>query len=347
MKNKKLITVIILAVFTVSSLASCGNTEDSSIIEAPQVTETTTVTTPAPASSTTKPTETSTSTTTTTTTTSATTTTKETTEETTTTTKEPETQTKQTTPATTTTSATTQATTTTTQKATTTTTTTTTTAAPKKIVPGHYGASGVYWKSLDETIASWPAGWDGPGFNYGWTQKAVRGFYDSNNNYKKFDNLLDFVYDRYGDPHNEEFFISVGKNLKHDGTDRGKARAVWEAMMGCGFVNCIYQSSICYALCEGVGLECAMSSSLDNGSYGNNNQDFFNSHVQTVVYVDGAWYVLDPSFYMFYFVLFGNDDYAKATGSSVKRCIDKYENQVNITVSNVSIDEEDYLECLI
>ncbi len=80
------------------------------------------------------------------------------------------------------------------------------------------------------------------------------------------------------------YYIQVGHSLKHDGTDYGKAVAVFRWMEQNGWGSCVYHSLEAYYVCQGIGLECAYALCTDNGWYG---------HTITVVKVEGEWYALD------------------------------------------------------
>lgn len=80
------------------------------------------------------------------------------------------------------------------------------------------------------------------------------------------------------------YYIQVGRKLKHDGTDYGKAVAVFRWMEKNGWGSCVYHSLEAYYVCQGIGLECAYAFCTDNGWYG---------HTFNVVKVDGEWYALD------------------------------------------------------
>ena len=64
------------------------------------------------------------------------------------------------------------------------------------------------------------------------------------------------------------YYINVGKKLKHDGTDYGKAVAVFRWMEKNGWGSCVYHSLEAYYVCQGIGLECAYAFCTDNGWYG-------------------------------------------------------------------------------
>lgn len=80
------------------------------------------------------------------------------------------------------------------------------------------------------------------------------------------------------------YYEKIGKGLKHDGTDYGKAAAVYKWMRKNGWGSCVYYAMETYFVCKGVGLECAYGFATDNGWYG---------HTYSVVKVNGIWYVLD------------------------------------------------------
>ena len=80
------------------------------------------------------------------------------------------------------------------------------------------------------------------------------------------------------------YYINIGKKLRHDGTDYGKAVAVFKWMEKNGWGSCVYHSLEAYYVCQGIGLECAYAFCTDNGWYG---------HTITVVKVEGKWYALD------------------------------------------------------
>ena len=80
------------------------------------------------------------------------------------------------------------------------------------------------------------------------------------------------------------YYIQVGKKLRHDGSDYGKAVAVYEWMIENGWGSCVYHALETYYVCQGVGLECAYAFMTDHGWYG---------HTFNVVKVNGEWYALD------------------------------------------------------
>ncbi len=78
-------------------------------------------------------------------------------------------------------------------------------------------------------------------------------------------------------------YIEVGRNLSHDGTDYGKAKAVYDWMRTNGHGTCVNYSYQTYLICEGIGLDCYCCWT-DAGIYG---------HTANVVKVNGIWFVLD------------------------------------------------------
>ncbi len=86
------------------------------------------------------------------------------------------------------------------------------------------------------------------------------------------------------------YYIQVGQKLKHDGTDYGKAIAVYDWMIKNGWGSCVYHALETYYVCQGIGLECAYAFCTDNGWYG---------HTYNAVKVEGTWYVLDTQGHTF------------------------------------------------
>ncbi|GEM_PF-4539450 len=219
-----------------------------------------------------------------------------------------------------------------------TTTTTTTTRAPEDSIPkGYYGKSGIYYKTREETIASWPSDWDS--FENFQNQTRMMNIIDGFSIHNAYD-LIDYLLmDCFDDPHNADYYRNIGNNLDNDGTDYGKAKAVyeWQANNVPEFKNCVYHAAMTQALCEGIGLECTMASRLDSGVWGITNEDFYYSHVANVVYIDDMWYILEPTFAAKYhgsITLYGMDDYKESTSSdyndnSFVRFIDRYENIID------------------
>lgn len=85
------------------------------------------------------------------------------------------------------------------------------------------------------------------------------------------------------EPTEEERYMDIGRNLSHDGSDYGKAEAVYNWMTENGSGTCVNYSYQTYLVCNGIGLDC-YACWTDSGIYG---------HVANIVNVDGIWYVLD------------------------------------------------------
>lgn len=73
--------------------------------------------------------------------------------------------------------------------------------------------------------------------------------------------------------------------LPNDGTDYGKAKAVYEYMRQNGYGTCVNYACQTYELCRDNGLDCYLVWT-NAGMYG---------HVANIVKVDGIWYVLDTN----------------------------------------------------
>ena len=71
--------------------------------------------------------------------------------------------------------------------------------------------------------------------------------------------------------------------LPNDGTDYGKAKAVYEYMRQNGCGTCINHACRTYKICHDIGIGCHIVWT-DAGMYG---------HTANIVNVDGIWYVLD------------------------------------------------------
>lgn len=71
--------------------------------------------------------------------------------------------------------------------------------------------------------------------------------------------------------------------LPNDGTDYGKAKAVYEYMRQNGSGTCVNYACITYEICHDIGIGCHIVWT-DAGMYG---------HTANIVNVDGIWYVLD------------------------------------------------------
>ena len=80
-----------------------------------------------------------------------------------------------------------------------------------------------------------------------------------------------------------DYYHEIGRSLSHDGTDYGKAKAVYDWMIVNGHGTCVNYSYQTYLVCEGIGLEC-YGCWTAKGIYG---------HTANVVKVNGIWLVLD------------------------------------------------------
>lgn len=118
----------------------------------------------------------------------------------------------------------------------------------------------------------------------------------------------------------DDRYIEIGRNLSHDGTDYGKAKAVYDWMITNGSGTCVNYSYQTYLLCEGIGLDCYCCWT-DAGIYG---------HTANVVKVNGVWFVLDTQAGGFLDYNYGFTE-----------VIDKYENHVadGSMISNYSYEE--------
>lgn len=85
------------------------------------------------------------------------------------------------------------------------------------------------------------------------------------------------------EPTEEEKLIQTGKNLSNDGTDYGKAEAVYNFMRENGHGTCVGYSYQTLYICKGIGLECCYIQTPAQ-LYG---------HVANAVKIDGMWFVLD------------------------------------------------------
>ena len=118
----------------------------------------------------------------------------------------------------------------------------------------------------------------------------------------------------------EDYYHEIGRNLSHDGTDYGKAKAVYDWMRANGHGTCVNYSYQTYLVCEGIGLECYCCWT-DAGIYG---------HTANVVKVNGVWFVLDTQAGGFLDYNYGFTE-----------VIDKYENHVadGSMISDYSYEE--------
>lgn len=117
----------------------------------------------------------------------------------------------------------------------------------------------------------------------------------------------------FGDSNNKSYYVSIGQGLPNNGSDYSKAQAVYDHMQNRfdGERNCIYMSSVTYALCQGIGLECGYALI----------SDWYN-HCANAVKIDGTWYVLDTQASGF---LCGDLGYTSI--------LDEYEESLGITLS--------------
>ena len=79
-------------------------------------------------------------------------------------------------------------------------------------------------------------------------------------------------------------YYNIGAGLSHDGSDYGKAEAVYNWIRNNVSGNCqVFSVATMYA-CKGIGLECRYAFFSPDDWYG---------HMANLVNVDGAWYVFD------------------------------------------------------
>ena len=79
-------------------------------------------------------------------------------------------------------------------------------------------------------------------------------------------------------------YYNIGAGLSHDGSDYGKAEAVYNWIQNNVSGNCqVFSVATMYA-CKGIGLECWYAFFSPDDWYG---------HMANLVNVDGAWYVFD------------------------------------------------------
>ncbi|MCR5021758.1 hypothetical protein [Ruminococcus sp.] len=117
----------------------------------------------------------------------------------------------------------------------------------------------------------------------------------------------------FGDANDKSYYVSIGQGLTNDGSDYSKAQAVYDHMQNSfyGERNCVYMSSVTYALCQGIGLECGYALI----------SDWYN-HCANAVNIDGTWYLLDTQASGF---LCGDLGYTSI--------LDEYEESLGITLS--------------
>lgn len=121
----------------------------------------------------------------------------------------------------------------------------------------------------------------------------------------------------FSDSHDKEYYVNIGRNLPNDGSDNGKAQAVFDYVMSnySDDNTCTYLSAVTMSLCEGIGLDCGYA--LISNWY---------DHCANAVKVDGKWYVLDTQAGGY---LCGNFGFTQI--------MDEYENNLSISLS-----EDDY-----
>lgn len=85
------------------------------------------------------------------------------------------------------------------------------------------------------------------------------------------------------EPTEEERYMDIGRNLSHDGSDYGKAEAVYNWMTENGSGTCVNFSWQTYYLCKGIGIECYLAWTPSK----------LHGHVANVVKANGTWFVLD------------------------------------------------------
>ena len=130
-------------------------------------------------------------------------------------------------------------------------------------------------------------------------------------------NITDHWLIYFSDGHDKEYYVNIGRNLPNDGSESGKAQAVFDYVTS-NFSDdnaCTYLSAITMSLCEGIGLDCEYA--LMSNWY---------DHCANAVKVDGNWYVLDTQAGGY---LCGNFGFTQI--------MDEYENKLSISLS-----EDDY-----
>ena len=130
-------------------------------------------------------------------------------------------------------------------------------------------------------------------------------------------NITDHWLIYFSDGHDKEYYVNIGRNLPNDGSESGKAQAVFDYVTS-NFSDdtaCTYLSAITMSLCEGIGLDCGYA--LMSNWY---------DHCANAVKVDGNWYVLDTQAGGY---LCGNFGFTQI--------MDEYENKLSISLS-----EDDY-----
>lgn len=112
----------------------------------------------------------------------------------------------------------------------------------------------------------------------------------------------------------DEYF-NIGAGLGHNGSDYGKAEAVYNWIRGNVSGNCqVFSAATMYA-CKGVGLECRYAFFSPDAWYG---------HMANLVCVEGTWYVFDTQGGRF----LKSDKYGEIT-----RIFDENDNTIEISIS--------------
>ena len=110
-------------------------------------------------------------------------------------------------------------------------------------------------------------------------------------------------------------YYNIGVGLGHDGSDYGKAEAVYNWIRGNVSGNCqVFSAATMYA-CKGVGLECRYAFFSPDDWYG---------HMANLVCVEGTWYVFDTQGGRF----LKSDKYGEIT-----RIFDENDNTIEISIS--------------
>ena len=110
-------------------------------------------------------------------------------------------------------------------------------------------------------------------------------------------------------------YYNIGAGLGHDGSDYGKAEAVYNWIRGNVSGNCqVFSVATMYA-CKGVGLECRYAFFSPDAWYG---------HMANLVCVEGTWYVFDTQGGRF----LKSDKYGEIT-----RIFDENDNTIDISIS--------------
>ena len=110
-------------------------------------------------------------------------------------------------------------------------------------------------------------------------------------------------------------YYNIGAGLRHDGSDYGKAEAVYNWIRDNVSGNCqVFSVATMYA-CKGIGLECRYAFFSPDDWYG---------HMANLVNVGGAWYVFDTQGGRF----LKSDKYGDIT-----RIFDENDNTIELSVS--------------